>query len=893
MQGEDAGIMKCQQSGNSPAPRAASPLLSFVAASLAAASLAGAPGGVVVEVGEMTLPTYMFSDPNPVPAPLANCYPYYRFDGYEAKPEPRSWRTVKLESDRIAVTIAPEVGGKVWGAVDKKTGVDFVYFNHVAKFRDVSMRGPWSSGGIEFNFGKIGHEPYTSTPVDWTVRTNDDGSVSCFVGGTEWLCRSFWQVEIRLKGGEDRFTTHARWFNASGLPQTYYQWMNAAFHGGGETSYFYPGRNWIGHGGDPHPWPIEEGHDISVYSKNDIPGKNGDDHRSMHVINGDNRYLGCWWPHLNAGFLHENRTDAKYGRKIWMWALSRQGAIWEGLLTDSDGPYVELQSGRCFQQPGGQYAKTPFKYISFQPGVTESFDESWSVVRDRGDFGKVDVRTGIEPRPTEMPADFDWDSAYGLLVKGEQMLHDAWKSNPAAVEALFRESLRRDPCFVPALDALAWLLVSAARYDEAKPLVRKALAVDTYDPDANYIDALLLLAAGDADTARERFGVAAFSPKLRTAALAASSRISLAEGDWAQADALASDALRFNDANIDAIAVRIAAARRRGDTRLAARMAEDALKAMPLCHLFAHELWLCGGPDFTRNVRNEMPERTFTELACWYAASGLNKEAAGLFDRAQGSIIARTLAAHLAHVSGDEALASKALAEAAALPVGFDFPFRRETMTALEWAAKRSGSWKFRYLAAIFCASRGRDADADAWLDIPDGVIDDPSALLFRASRRTGEAALRDIRAAGGIRDGWRVGLAFYREYSRAGDWKSARDVLRDYTAKYPGKPGLELNYARALVKTGGYAEAVAFLEGIQILPSEVGENPMKVYQEALGRLADDALGRGDEAAAREFVAKAVSYPETLGAGRPYRIDGLIKSWPERVRAFCAREGVK
>ena len=859
---------------------------------VAVCAAAGESGAATVKVGEMTLPTYMYSDPNPVPRPLSDHYPYFRFDGYEAKSTPRTWKTVTLENDRIVVTVTPEVGGKVWGAVDKKTGVDFVYFNHVAKFRDVSMRGPWSSGGIEFNFGKIGHEPYTSTPVDWLVRTNGDGSVSCFVGGWEWLCRTFWQVEIRLVDGEDRFTTRATWFNSSGLPQTYYQWMNAAFHGGGDTRYFYPGRNWIGHAGDPHPWPVENGHDLSVYSQNDVPGK-GSDNRSMHVINGDNRYLGCWWPHLGAGFLHENRADAKYGRKIWMWGLSRSGAIWEGRLTDSDGPYVELQSGRCFQQPGGKYEETPFKYVSLQPGVTESFEESWSVVRDRAEFDKVGVRTALEPRPLKMPDDFDWNSAYGLLVKGEQMLHNARDANPAGAEAAFRESLSRDPCFVPALDALAWFLVSSARYAEAKPLVRKALAVDTYDPDANYIDGLLALAAGDAGTARERLGLAAFSPKLRSAALATSARISLAEGDWGQADALASDALRCNDANVDAMAARIAATRRRGDAQKAAGMAEAALKRMPLCHLFAHELWLCGGADFTLSIRNELPERTLTELACWYMASGLDSEAAALFDRARGSIVASTLAACLAHSMGDEARAKEKLAEAASLPVGFDFPFRRETMAALEWAAKASHSWKFRYLAAVFCASHGREADADAWLDIPDGVIDDPAALLFRASRRKGEAAVRDVRAAKRLRDDWRIGLAFYRAYAEAEDWAAARDSLREYTRRFPGKLGLEINYARALVKTGENAEAVAFLETIYALPSEIGENPMKIYQEALGNLADAALAKGDEAAARKYVEKALSYPESIGAGRPYRIDHLLDSWPDRVRAFCAKEGIK
>ena len=854
------------------------------AALCAAAMCAGA---ATIDVGEMTLPTYMYSDPDPVPAPKSDYYPYFRFDGYKAKSTPRKWQTVTLESDRIAVYITPEVGGKVWGAVDKRTGVDFVYFNHVAKFRDISMRGPSSSGGIEFNFGKMGHEPYTSTPVDWAVRTNADNSVSCFVGGTEWLCRTFWQVEIRLQDGEDCFTTHATWFNASGLRQTYYQWMNAAFHGGGETRYFYPGANWIGHGGEAHPWPVENGHDLSVYSQNDIPGK-VEDHRSMHVINGDTRYLGVWWPHLKAGFLHVNRSDAKYGRKIWMWALSRQGAIWENLLTDTDGPYVELQSGRCLQQPGGDYALTPFKYPSFAPGGTETFSEEWRVVRDKGDFAKLDVRKGADPRPLEMPPDFDWDSAYGHLVKGEQILRGARESDPAAAESEFRAALAKDPCFAPALDALAGQLVASARLAEAKALVRKALAIDTYDAEANYLDGFMALLERDYATARDRLGLAAYAPSHRSAALAALARVALAERNWNEADAFAADALRANDRNIDAIAVRIAARRIRGDLAGAGALAKAAHETLPIHVHFAFEQELCGaGGDFAAGIRNEFPERTIVELAGWYETSGLLEDAAALYARAPNSIVAQVRAAFLAERMGETARAKALVEKAAALPVGFDFPFRPESMPAIESASRQSGSWKFPYLAALFCASRGRGAEADDLLERCGDAVNETGALLFRASRRKGAAALRDVEAAKRLGDSWRIGLAFYRAHADAGDWASARKVLEDYAARYPGMLGIELNYARALVKTGAFAEAVAFLEKIDTLPSELGEKPMSIYQEALGALADAALANGDEAAARRWIEKAVAYPETLGTGRPYRLDRLFDSWPERVRAFC------
>ncbi len=104
-------------------------------------------------------------------------------------------KTVELENDWVKVLIAPEMGGKILGAIEKSTGEEFIYLNKVVKFRDISMRGAWTSGGIEFNFGSIGHAPTTASPVDYLTRTNPDGSVSCFVGAMDLSSRSEWRVE--------------------------------------------------------------------------------------------------------------------------------------------------------------------------------------------------------------------------------------------------------------------------------------------------------------------------------------------------------------------------------------------------------------------------------------------------------------------------------------------------------------------------------------------------------------------------------------------------------------------------------------------------------------------------------------------------------------------------
>ena len=201
------------------------------------------------------LQTYTFSDPNPVPILIGDerLYPYHSFEGYAHDPVPRQWRVVRLENDYIEVYVLPEVGGKVWGAVVKATGHEFIYRNEVMKFRNISLRGPWTSGGIEFNFGVIGHTPATATPVDYVTRENPDGSASVFVGGMDLPSRTHWRVEIRLPADRAYFETHVLWHNPTPLEQPYYNWMTAAAFARDDLEMSIPGNAYLEHPGRDSP----------------------------------------------------------------------------------------------------------------------------------------------------------------------------------------------------------------------------------------------------------------------------------------------------------------------------------------------------------------------------------------------------------------------------------------------------------------------------------------------------------------------------------------------------------------------------------------------------------------------------------------------------------------
>ncbi|MGD8727743.1 MAG: DUF5107 domain-containing protein, partial [Gemmatimonadales bacterium] len=328
------------------------------------------------------LTTYPFSEPNPIPILVRDTrlYPYHSFEGYSAAGEPREWAVVHLENDLIEVFVLPEVGGKVWGAVVKRTGHEFIYRNEVMKFRNIALRGPWTSGGIEFNFGVIGHSPATATPVDYVLRENPDGSVSCVVGTMDLPSRTHWRVEVRLPPDRAVFETNVLWDNPTPLEQPYYNWMTAAAFARDDLVMSMPGTAYLAHSGERHPWPVDDtGRFLPAYTDNRFGS-----HKSYHVVGELHDFFGGYYRDVDYGFGHWSRYEEMPGQKLWLWALSREGGVWEDLLTDTDGQYVEFQAGRLFVQYSPGVHVNPITQAGFEPGASDRWSETWFPVEGLG-----------------------------------------------------------------------------------------------------------------------------------------------------------------------------------------------------------------------------------------------------------------------------------------------------------------------------------------------------------------------------------------------------------------------------------------------------------------------------------------------------------------------------
>ena len=357
----------------------------IIALGLCLGTMAQSPS-VTIKEEMMSLETYDYSKPNPVPILTDNAkiFPYFKYEGYENIAKKKNWKVVTLENEFIKVFVLPEIGGKVWGAIEKSTGEEFLYKNEVIKFRNISMRGPWTSGGIEFNFGIIGHHPSTATPVDYVVKTNEDGSVSCVVGSADLPSSTDWRVEIRLEKDKAYFETNASWYNGSLIDQSYYNWMTAAAVVSDDLEFIYPGNQFLEHGGTAKPWPIDaEGRDLSLYKNN-----NFDKDISEHVVGDYKDFFGGYYHNRKFGFGHWAPYEEMPGQKLWLWSMARSGAIWEDLLTDTDGQYMEFQAGRLLNQyfPG---EINPISQANFEPYVMDRWREIWFPFKEIG--GMVDA----------------------------------------------------------------------------------------------------------------------------------------------------------------------------------------------------------------------------------------------------------------------------------------------------------------------------------------------------------------------------------------------------------------------------------------------------------------------------------------------------------------------
>lgn len=926
-------------------PKLRARLLLLLVLCAVTAGLLAQPSPATIVEEKTSLLTYPFSDPDPFPILTQNpkIYPYHRFDGYSVEGQNQDWTTVRLSNDYVEVYVLPEVGGKVWGAIEKESGQEFIYRNEVMKFRNIAMRGPWTSGGIEFNFGLIGHHPGTATPVDYILVDEPDGSVSCVVGNIDLSSRTQWRVKVRLPKDKAYFETQATWYNPTPLQQSYYNWMTAAAAARQDLEFFTPGNQYLEHGGMAKSWPYDDqGRFLPSYQENNFgPSK------SYHVVGKDHDFFGGYFHDQNFGFGHWAEYEEMPGQKLWLWALSRSGGIWEDLLTDTDGQYIEFQAGRLFVQYSPGADQNPITQANFPPHTTDQWTEKWFPVKEIGGLSDVSETAVLHAQDTKEGTTIginalsevsgtlviqtqtgqSFDASVKLKpmgvfnktfpvslrevqsIKVEAMdLHLSLAEEtgvlkrpfssppqnaltPTSAEKHFRSGqeamkyrsfdqaekdlkacLQLEPEHLGALTLLAELSYRNGQYQQALKHAHLALRWDTYHAGANFIAGLIYQAQGDKLNAKESFGWAARSMSHRSAAYAEMASVFLQEKDWKKAKLYAQKSLDFNRYNIAAWESMAIAVRQLDDVATAEKATDAILSIDPLNHFAFFEQYLqqksaANKEAFLQRHRSEFPEQTFLELALSYYRKGQTSTAREVLQFAPEKNLVQLWKAFL----GKDA---EMLDGIAAASPSFTFPYRRESLEALEWAVQQSDHWVFKYYLALNYWGKYRPLEA---LSLMKACEQQPNYAPFYLSRAhllekvKGENPELDILRAQAVgRDDWRVQRSVARSMVETDRSEEAIQYLKAAWSQHKENYALGMDLVRALVRADQYSAGLSILDQLQVLPFEGASEGRLLHQQANTGAALLLMNKGDWQVAIEQLKKAKEWPERLGVGKPY-----------------------
>ncbi len=328
----------------------------------------------VTEVDE-NIPTYMSGAPEANPmfffgrgtqGAEQRIYPYPLYDNLTNVKADKSYHIIYLENEWVKIGVSPELGGRLFSAVDKTNNYDFIYRQHVIKPALIGLTGAWISGGVEWNIPHH-HRASTFSPVQWEIEQHPDGSKTVWVGELEIRHRMRWSVGYTLRPGSSIVECNIRISNRTPVENTMLCFANIAVHIDENYQVLFPPRTErvTGHSKRSfNDWPMINGADMSWY-------KNNTSSASWFAVNEEDDFVAGYDHGKKAGIMVVANHHVVQGKKFFTWGV---GNMWDNILTDDDGPYLEIMVGA--------YSDNQPDYSWLQSGEERSFNMSLSPFRD-------------------------------------------------------------------------------------------------------------------------------------------------------------------------------------------------------------------------------------------------------------------------------------------------------------------------------------------------------------------------------------------------------------------------------------------------------------------------------------------------------------------------------
>ncbi len=360
-----------------------------------------ATAAVRVREENVVIPTYVAGAPEPNPmfffgrqsqGAEGRIYPYPLYDTLTGERVDKTYTMVTLENEYVRIGILPEIGGRIFEGVDKTNGYHFFYRQHVIKPALIGLIGAWISGGVEWNIPHH-HRATTFIPVQYRVEENADGSKTVWIGELELRHRMRWAVGYTMRPGTSVLEASLRIVNRTPMVHSMLCFANVAVHANDDYQVIFPPstQHVTYHSKREFTtWPIASGR----YSGSDFGGgtdaswyKNHISASSMFAWNYADDFFAGYDHGKQAGTMSVGNHHIVPGKKLWTWGNGPRGRMWDKILTDEDGPYIELMVGA--------YSDNQPDYSWLQPYEIKSFEMYWYPFRGIGGVKKANLEAAV------------------------------------------------------------------------------------------------------------------------------------------------------------------------------------------------------------------------------------------------------------------------------------------------------------------------------------------------------------------------------------------------------------------------------------------------------------------------------------------------------------------
>lgn len=428
--------------------------------------MARTTGPTAVEIGERIVPVARLGpdDPLPMVRPLLESpyriappipreivdgsqygnprtlFPYQLQNDYDRERSDRALLTVTLENAFLRAVLLPELGGRLWELLDKRTGKHLLHTPPAIQFANLALRNAWFAGGIEWNIGTRGHSPTTCSPLHTALVRTPDGQTIVRMWEFERLRRVAFTIDIWLPADSLLLFTTIRITNPDSTAVPMYWWTNAAVTEDDGTRVVTPAdsafRTDYGDGVRRATPTDDDGVDCTWPSRSPAARD-----FFFDLPSGEPPWITSVDP--DGDGLVMLSTPLLRGRKLFTWGRGPGGDRWQAWLNPGDGRYFEIQEGLAETQfqhvplPGRSAFTWTEAYgsIAADPRIAHSADWTAAVEHCRGRVTSLLDGSGLDSVHARMHSWAEQPPDHPILTGS------GW----GALETLLRERLGRPP----------------------------------------------------------------------------------------------------------------------------------------------------------------------------------------------------------------------------------------------------------------------------------------------------------------------------------------------------------------------------------------------------------------------------------------------------------------